>query len=136
MIIALWNPAQFTDTRNGFGCACRQVVGIANQKLESLVPGALVAVNRPAQDCMAAQVGAFRCSGPLPGRIDQIANLVHQQGQREVAAAFDRTDQGVSRLYAATLTGHLVEAGSQCAALYERMRRLEEAVPEVVLGHG
>jgi hypothetical protein len=118
MILALGNPAQLTDPLDRFGCACRQIVRIQNQKLKSLLSGTLVALNRPAEYCMTAQVRAFRGSGPLSWWIDQVAYLVHQQRHWQITAAFYRADQRVSRLYSASLTGNLIEACRQCAALY------------------
>lgn len=121
MVVAPGRPAQLTDALHGLGGALLQVVTVRGEKLEGLFPAALVAPDRPAQHQLTAQIRAAGGGGPLAGRIDQIADLVHLQGQRQIAAALDRADQRIARLDAAALTGHLIESAGQGPAFDQGM---------------
>src|SRR5690606_41285257 len=77
MVVAPGRPAQLTDALHGLGGALLQVVTVCGEKLEGLFPAALVAPDRPAQHQLTAQIRAAGGGGPLAGRIDQIADLVH-----------------------------------------------------------
>src|SRR5690554_6398506 len=111
MVVTPGRPAQLADALHGLGGALLQVVLLSCEKLEGLLPRALIAADRPAEHHLITQVRAAGAGGPLSCRVDQVAHLALGQRQGQVAAALDRADQSIPRLYAAALASDLIQAG-------------------------
>ena len=136
MVVAPRCPAQLADPLYRFAGALAQVILLRGEKLERLLLVAFITFDRPAQHHLPAQIRASGGGGPLPSRVDQITHLAHHQRQRQILAALDRADEGVTRLNAAALAGDLVQPAGQRAAFDQGMGGVERSAPEVVFSHG
>ena len=136
MVVAPRGPAKLADPLYGFAGALAQIIFLRGEKLECLLLVALIAFDRPAQHHLPTQIRAAGGGGPLPSRVDQVTHLAHYQRQRQVLAALDRADEGVTWLNAAALAGDLVQPAGQRAAFDQGVGGVERSAPEVVFSHG
>ena len=128
-------PAEFRDPRfRGRGPRGFALGGVYRE-LEVQLFAAAVAIDLPVEDRQFAEYGASRYSHPLPGRIDQVADLVDGQALGELAAALERDDQNVAGANVAAVAGDLVTARCQGATFGEGVSGIEQGVAEIVFGH-
>ena len=131
----LAGPAEFGDARLGRRCTSGLAQLGIDGEFEVQLLAATVAVDLPVEDRQFAEYRAAGYRHPLPGRVDQVTNLLDGQALGQVAAAFEGDDQDVAGADRAAIAGDLVAARCQCAAFREGVGRVEQGVAKIVFGH-